>query len=113
VFGHDIGTKVGPLRLVHNAHDALPIRHVDLPPKVFVKRADRLNNRGCLDVAVRHAQPELLFVGQLLGARLFLRRHDHYSDAEVYKKVRSKVRKSTCNCNRPRCIILHIWTMHD
>jgi len=101
VFGHDIGVEVGPVRLVCDARGVLPVCHVDLPPKVFTKQANRLNNRGCLDVAIRHAQPELLFVGRLLRAQLFLWRHDHYSEAEVRKKVLSKVCKSTCNCNRP------------
>jgi len=102
VFGHDIGAEVGPVRLVCDACNTLPICHVNLPPKIFTKRVDRLNNRGCLDIAVRHAQPEILFVSRLPGARLFLWRHDHYSDAEVCKKVHSKVHKSTYNCNRPQ-----------
>ncbi len=55
VFGHDIGAEVGPVGLVRNAHGALLVRHVDLLPKVFAKRAGRFNNRECLDVAVRHA----------------------------------------------------------
>ena len=97
MFGHDINAEVGPVRMVCDVRDALPVCHVDLSPKVFAKQADRLNNRGCLDIVVCHVQPELLFVGRLLGARLFLR-HDHYSDT----KVRNKVCKCTCNCNRPQ-----------
>jgi hypothetical protein len=73
MFGHDIGAEVGPVRLIRNARGVLPVRHVDLPPKVFAKQGNRSNNRGCLNVAVRHTQPELLFVSQVPGARLFLR----------------------------------------
>ena len=115
VFGHDIRAEVGPGRLVRAARSALPVRHVDLPPKVFAKQADCLYKRGCLDVTVRHVQLELLFVGRLPGARLFLQ-HDHYSDAEV----RNKVCKWTCNCNRPQvhrfapldnALLKVLWTM--
>ena len=64
-------------------------------------------------------QPELLFVGQLPGARLFLQ-HDHYNDTEVRNNVLNKVCKCTCNCNRPQvhrfaplnnALLKVLWTM--